>query len=170
MVDEEMNQAQANFFFFSNNSLLLLCISLYPTKFKAMRSDSLLLASVVVGTIAPQTWGYSSPKRLLQQGLPPQSLNYQANYSAGFQYLSHALCDGPPPLLTVTCSGKMILLNTSDVSIQCDKLQEPVIENGTSYECRNTCVGSDCENVYHHYRDVFDPIKGPFGSIYFLCE
>jgi hypothetical protein len=84
--------------------------------------------------------------------------------------LSHALCDGPPPLLTVTCSGKMILLNTSDASIQCDKLQEPLIENGTSYECRNTCVGLDCENVYRHYRDVFDPIKGPFGSIYFLCE
>jgi hypothetical protein len=71
--------------------------------------------SLVFVVIAAQIWGYHAPMRLLQQQAVPQSLNYRANYSADFQYLSHALCDGPPPLLTVMCFGKMTFLNTSTI-------------------------------------------------------
>jgi hypothetical protein len=34
----------------------------------------------------------------------------------------------------------------------------------------NTCVNFGCENVYRYYSNIFDPIYGPFGSIFFPCE
>jgi hypothetical protein len=129
--------------------------------------DVLLLVYAMVAAIGTQN---SVAMRHLPE-LPalPQTLHYRANYSADFQYLSHPLCDGPVPVLYVTCSGRnLTILNTSDETILCHRLDEPLTENGTSYQCENTC--EECQTVYRYTSTLFDPLAGPFGSIFFLCE
>ena len=104
--------------------------------------------------------------RLLQQ----QTLNYRANYSADFQALRDTFCIGDAPILQVTCFSKnMTILGTSNETIVCSEMTRPVVANGTSYECINTCTSSNCENIYLANANGKSS-DGPFGSIWFMCE
>jgi hypothetical protein len=137
-----------------------------------MRVDVLLILFSLVGATGAESSGSPAQRHHLQEVQPrSQTLNYRANYSADFQHYSDVLCDGEAPVLVVHCFGRnMTILNTSDESIMCKEMEEPVIENGTSYECRNTCVDADCQGIYRYKDSFFDPIGGPFGSIFFMCE
>jgi hypothetical protein len=107
----------------------------------------------------------STDARQLQ--IPVQTLNYRANYSADFIHYRDALCMGDAPVLQVTCFGKnMTILGTSDGTILCRPMEEPLVTDGTSYECHNTCSGTACESVYIASNGTYDP----FGSIRFMCE
>ena len=69
-----------------------------------------------------------------------QTLNYRATYKADFQHLSDFICTAEPPVLQISCYGTaMQILSVSDTSITCVQLNEPIINNGTSYQCVNTC-------------------------------
>jgi hypothetical protein len=107
----------------------------------------------------------STDLRRLQ--IPVQTLNYRANYSADFTYFRDTLCIGDSPVLQVSCFGKnMTILGTSDSTILCSQITIPLVTNGTSYECQNTCSGTACETVYLANNGAFNP----FGSIQFICE
>lgn len=139
-----------------------------------MRVNALWIVLSAIGPVAGAIVAKSSESavatgRHLQDVVPPQTLNYRANYSASFQHLSDPLCVGDPPVLVVTCLGTNItILNTSDDSIICNQTNTPLL-NGVSYECKSTCT-TDCEDVYRYTTFDFDPINGPFGSIFFMCE
>jgi hypothetical protein len=120
----------------------------------------ILILVMLVSTAADDS------RRQLQQ----QSLNYRANYSADFQYWRSTTCDGDAPILQVSCYGQgMTTPNTSDTTIVCEKLQEPQVPNGTTYECQNTCnetTTSACTDIYL----AEGLIPNIFGSIRFMCE
>jgi hypothetical protein len=105
----------------------------------------------------------------------PQT-TYRANYSADFQHFHEVQCGGDPPVLLVGCKGSsMTILNTSDTRIACALSQEYRLFNVTSstaYECTMNCSSSDtdCQSIYTFETGLFDPIQGPFGSIFFQCE
>jgi hypothetical protein len=109
---------------------------------------------------------FSFQGRLLQQ----QTFNYRANYSADFQALRDTFCIGDAPILQVTCFSKnMTILGTSNETIVCSEMTKPLVANGTSYECINTCTSSSCESIYLA-NDNGKSSDGPFGSIWFMCE
>ena len=95
-----------------------------------------------------------------------QTLNYRATYKADFQHLRDLDCLAEPPSLAVSCYGTaMTILNVSDPSIICTQLDDPIVRNGTTFTCINTCV--DCTSVYIAPFNIGD---GPFASIWFMCE
>lgn len=118
------------------------------------------LISVALSTVSLIDAGFTGVRKL--QG----STHFRANYTADFQYLRDIFCLGDAPVLQVTCFGNLTILGTSDPSIQC-QLSTPDVENRTTYQCINTCVGADCKTIYLASDDVSD---GPFASIYFTCE
>lgn len=97
------------------------------------------------------------------------NVTFLANYSADFQYLLDTFCDGDPPVLQITCFGDLTILGTSDPSIQCSELSIPDVVNRTTYQCLNSCSGTDCESIYLAVNGLAAE-DGPFGSIYFTCE
>jgi hypothetical protein len=125
-----------------------------------------LIGFVLLGVIGADVSGSPASMRQLQV----EPLKYRVNYSADFQILTDVLCEGPPPVLVVTCYGNLTNLNMSDESITCNPLQEPLIVSGTSYECKTSCIDPDCENFYQIQSDTDVSINGPFGSITFICE
>jgi hypothetical protein len=137
-----------------------------------MKVNVALILSTSFGAIGAKNSVSQSSMRRLQVVQPlPQTLNYRASYSADFQYFSDVLCDGPEPLLAVNCFGKnMTILNTSDPTINCTLLAAPLVENGTSYECKNSCVDTACLSVYRYKSEFFNPLDGSFGSVSFMCE
>jgi hypothetical protein len=129
----------------------------------ATRRLSILLAVMALSTIA-STSGTPTDIRNLQT-----NFTFMANYSADFQYLRDTFCDGDAPVLQITCVGNLALLGTSDPSIQCSELSSSDLLNGTTYQCINTCVDTDCESIYLA-ADGLASQDGPFASIYFTCE
>jgi hypothetical protein len=122
-----------------------------------------LMAALVMAEAAPHS--ESNDPRQLQQ----QTLNYRANYTADFQYIRDTSCTGDAAILQVSCVGQgMTVPNTSDTTINCTKLEEPRVANGTTYECRNTCnetTTNACSDIY-----ITGSETEVFGSIRFLCE
>jgi hypothetical protein len=109
-----------------------------------------------------------SPSR---RSLQTQTSNFRANYTAEFQHLSDPGCSDDSPLLYINCYGQsMTILSTSDSSIACQQMVDPIVPYGASYECYITCSGTDCQSVYLLKNSAVRPIDGPFGSISFLCE
>jgi hypothetical protein len=105
--------------------------------------------------------------RVMQQ---LQTFNYRANYSADFQALRDTFCVGDAPILQLTCFSKnMTILGTSNETIICSEMARPLVPNGTSYECINTCTSTDCESIYLANNGGRSS-DGPFGSIQFMCE
>jgi hypothetical protein len=128
-----------------------------------MKLLSLQIMLVAFSIIFVATVGARTDDRNLQD-----SVSFVANYSAGFQYLRDPLCFGGSPVFHITCSGtNLTLLGTSDPSINCTELSIPDIAGASTLECRSTCSGTDCGNVYLNDGSVGD---GPFASIYFACE
>jgi hypothetical protein len=100
-----------------------------------------------------------------------ESYNYRANYTADFQYLTDPSCDGDPPVLDIVCNGpNLTVLGASDDSIECNEILKGKSENRTTFHCRNTCNGTECENVYRYRSNNSDYWDGPFGSISFMCQ
>jgi hypothetical protein len=106
----------------------------------------------------------------------PQT-TYRANYSADFQHFHEVLCDGAPPVLLVGCKGPSsgMTVSTSDDRIVCEESDQfSLFQNATStaYECTINCTETDaaCQSIYSFETELFDPIRGPFGSIFFQCE
>jgi hypothetical protein len=105
-----------------------------------------------------------------QRQLQQEAFLYRANYSAEFQALRDTFCIADPPILQLSCFGKnMTILGTSNETIVCTEMAVPAFENGTSYECVNTCSGSECERIYLA-NDNRPSSEGPFGSIQFMCR
>jgi hypothetical protein len=135
-----------------------------------MRLEVVLLLIFVVGTSFERSKGDISTTtdelRLLQN----EQYLYRSRYRAEFQHLTDAGCTGDPPVLLLTCSGpSLTILNTSDDSIVCSPLGQARIENGTTFQCVNTCA--DCQNVYRFASsDNVTAQQGPFESITFRCE
>jgi hypothetical protein len=133
----------------------------------SMRLDAILFFVFSVGSTFERSKGEDSTtyeQRSLQQFI------YRSSYTAEFQHLTDVGCDGEPPILLLTCSGSsMTILNKSDESISCIPLGVSQIENGTTYQCVNTCT--DCQTVYRFIsNDNATAQQGPFESISFLCE
>jgi hypothetical protein len=130
-----------------------------------VRCGILSLMALVMVEAATHSEQSNDPRQLQQQ-----TLNYRANYSADFQYRRSTNCDGDAPILQVSCSGQgMTTLNTSDTTINCEKLGVPLYANGTTYECRNTCnetTTTACSDIYL----TEQPSVSLFGSIRFMCE
>jgi hypothetical protein len=135
-----------------------------------MRLEVVLLLIFVVGASFERSKGDISTTtdelRLLQN----EQYLYRSRYRAEFQHLTDAGCTGDPPVLLLTCSGpSLTILNTSDNSIICSPLGLSRIENGTTFQCVNTCT--DCQNVYRFASsDNVTAQQGPFESISFRCE
>ena len=105
----------------------------------------------------------SSDVRRLQTN---QTSNYRATYRADFQHLRDFVCTAPPPLLQISCHGtEMTILSVSDASILCVALDEAIVNNGTTYQCTNTCTS--CTSIFEASGDIQD---GPFASVDFMCE
>lgn len=125
-----------------------------------------LLPYFVLFAVLGACRAFSFQSRDLQQ----QTFNYRANYSAEFQALRDTFCIGDAPILQVTCFSKnMTILGTSNETIICSQLIEPLVANGTTYECINTCSSTSCESIYLA-NDNGLSTNGPFGSIWFMCE
>jgi hypothetical protein len=106
-----------------------------------------------------------------RRSLQTQTLDFRANYTASFQHLSDPGCSDDSSVLYLNCYGRsMTILSTSDASIVCQQMANPIAPYGTSYECFNTCSGTDCQRVYLLKNSATLSINGPFGSISFLCE
>jgi hypothetical protein len=131
----------------------------------------LLLHALIVVVIDAINSQSSSIETHGSRTLDSQTLNYRANYSADFQYLRDASCFGDAPILRVSCFGRsMTILGTSDKTIICTQMEEPVIPDGTSYQCNNTCSGTSCKSVYLAHDGNGMSSGTPFGSIRYLCE
>jgi hypothetical protein len=145
-------------FLLSAQSILFL-LNMLSIKFPSSQ-----LTLVVLSTLALIVAG-SVESRELQT-----AAKFRANYSAEFQHLRDNFCLGDAPIIQVTCFGNLTFLGTSDPSIQCSKLSIPdTFVNGTTYQCINTCVESDCQSIYLAV-DGLAAKDGPFGSIKFSCE
>jgi hypothetical protein len=93
----------------------------------------------------------------------------QTNYTAQFQYLRDTFCfDSNPPVIQVLCHGpKIQLINTSDPSIVCSRVDD-AIDGWSTIECNNTCVSDTaCKDVYLNIGGNVE--DGPFGEIIFQC-
>ena len=134
-----------------------------------MRFDRLLIVFTVAGSV--QSENLVASTRQLQEQPPEQTLKYRANYSADFQYYTDPLCGGASPVLELSCVGSnMTILNTSDPSINCTLHETTTVGYGATFLCVNSCLDSACDDIYRITNDYFNPIEGPFGSIYFMCE
>ena len=62
----------------------------------------------------------------------------------------------------------MTILNTSDSSIECFKIDSNAVD-GSLYRCDTTCSGNECDGVYRasNASSFFDK---SFGSVMFMCE
>jgi hypothetical protein len=131
-----------------------------------MRLGVLLLLIFVVDARSKEKYATADDQRHLQN----EQYLYRTRYRAEFQHLTDAGCTGEPPVLLLTCDGpSLTILNTSDNSIICSPLGLSRIENGTTFQCVNTCT--DCQNVYRFASsDNVTAQQGPFESISFRCE
>jgi hypothetical protein len=131
-----------------------------------MRLGVLLLLIFVVDARSKEKYATADDQRHLQN----EQYLYRTRYRADFQHLTDAGCTGDPPVLLLTCSGpSLTILNTSDDSIVCSPLGQARIENGTTFQCVNTCT--NCSNVYRFASsDNETAQQGPFGSVTFHCE
>jgi hypothetical protein len=131
-----------------------------------MKYTLLFIVQFIIGCMAwgDDTTSKTTNVRHLQTN---QTLNYRATYKADFQHLRDFVCTADPPVLTVSCYGTaMTILSVSDPSIVCVPMDEPIISNGTSYQCTIQCT-TTCNSVYEAAFEIAD---GPFASIEFICE
>ena len=139
-------------------------------KHKEKMKKHILVSSTVLGILSL----LATANREIQQDemVHIQTLPYRATYKADFQHLMDPYCFiGDSPTLIVTCYGEnMTLLGTSHESIKCLKMNLPLVENGTSFECVNTCTSETTPPCTSVYMASDESIDGPFGSINYICE
>jgi hypothetical protein len=106
-----------------------------------------------------------------ERDLRNSNFTYRANYTAQFHSLRDNFCIDPnPPVIQVLCHGPNIqLLNTSDQSIVCSRVDD-AFDGWSTIECNNTCASDTaCQDVYLNIGGT-GIADGPYGEIRFQCE